>query len=111
MISLVGVFFKVGDGTSVQFWEDVWLGDSPLSQQYPSLYNIVQHKNVLVSTVLEQIPVNISFRRRLNEQKYYEWLLLCQRLMSVNLTTEPDKFVWELTDSGLLQLSPCILII
>jgi hypothetical protein len=46
--------FKVGDGTSVHFWEDVCLGEVPLSEQYPSLYNIVQHKNVLISTVLAQ---------------------------------------------------------
>ena len=44
-------YFKVGNGASVRFWEDVWLEDLPLAQQYPSLYNIVQHKNVLVSTV------------------------------------------------------------
>jgi hypothetical protein len=45
-------YFKVGDGTLGSFGEDVWLGDVPLSQQYPSLYNIVQYKNVLVSIVL-----------------------------------------------------------
>jgi hypothetical protein len=43
--------FKIGDGSRTRFWEDVWLGDVPLAQQYPSLYNIVQRKNVLVSTV------------------------------------------------------------
>jgi hypothetical protein len=36
--------FKVGNGLDTRFWEDVWLGDKPLAQQYPSLYNIVQHK-------------------------------------------------------------------
>jgi hypothetical protein len=97
-------YFKVGDGTSVRFWEDVWLGNVPLSQQYPSLYNIVQHKNVLVSTVLAQTPLNITFRRSLNEPKYIEWLHLCQRLMAININSEPDKFVWRLTDSGLFTV-------
>jgi hypothetical protein len=54
--------FKVGNGMAVRFWEDTWLGDYPLSLQYPSLYNIVQRKNVLVSTVLAQHPLNIDFR-------------------------------------------------
>ena len=36
-------FFKVGNGLSTRFWEDTWLGDSPLQSQYPSLYNITQH--------------------------------------------------------------------
>jgi hypothetical protein len=61
--------FKVGDGQSVRFWEDVWLGDTPLSHQYPALYNIIQHKNVLVSTVLETQPINLTFRRGLNDNK------------------------------------------
>ena len=79
--------FKVGDGTTVRFWEDVWLGDMTLAQQYPSLYNIVQHKNVLVSTVFAQTPINITFRRGLNDHKYNEWLNLCQKIINVNLTT------------------------
>jgi hypothetical protein len=83
-------FFRVGDGTSVRFWEDVWMGDTPLSHQYPSLYNIVQHKNVLVSTVLATDPINISFRRGLNNNKWVQWLHLCQRLTTINLTSEPD---------------------
>jgi hypothetical protein len=62
-------FFKVGCGSTVRFWEDVWLGDSPLAEQYPSLYNIVQHKNVLAATVLAQSPLNICFRRGLNDNK------------------------------------------
>jgi hypothetical protein len=88
----IGVF-KVGDGSSVRFWEDVWLGDMPLAAQFPFLFNIVRHKNVLVSTVLAQTPINITFRRGLNEHKYNEWLNMCHKLMNVNLTTEQDKFV------------------
>jgi hypothetical protein len=34
----------VGDGETIRFWEDTWLGESPLAIQYPSLYNIVQRK-------------------------------------------------------------------
>jgi hypothetical protein len=75
-----------------------------LAQQYPSLYNIVQRKNVLVSTVLDQSPINICFRRYLDEHTWSLWLHLCERLMSVQLTHENDKFVWKLTDSGLFSV-------
>jgi hypothetical protein len=36
--------FQVGNGLETRFWEDSWLGNEPLSIQYPSLYNIVQKK-------------------------------------------------------------------
>jgi hypothetical protein len=68
--------FKVGNGMAVRFWEDTWLGDYPLSLQYPLLYNIIQPKNVLVSTVLAQHPLNIGFRRTFNDYKYNLWLHL-----------------------------------
>jgi hypothetical protein len=64
--------FKVGDGISVRFWEDIWLGDSSLANQYPSVYNIVQRKNVLVANVLAHSPLNIEFRRALNGNKLME---------------------------------------
>jgi hypothetical protein len=54
-------YFKVGNGKKTRFWEDVWLGEQPLAQQYPSLYNIVRRKNVLVADVLTGVPLNIEF--------------------------------------------------
>jgi hypothetical protein len=74
-------YFRVGDGTTL------WMGDLPLSHQYPALYKIVQHKNVLVSTVLATEPINIYFRRGLDNNKWLQWLHLCQRLIAINLTS------------------------
>ena len=45
-------FFKIGNGESIRFWEDVWLGETTLAHQYPSLYNIVRTKHVRVAHVL-----------------------------------------------------------
>jgi hypothetical protein len=68
--------FKVGNGQNTRFWEDIWLGDQPLAKQYPSLYNIVRRRNVLVSDVLTSNPLNIEFRRTLSTDKWEVWLLL-----------------------------------
>jgi hypothetical protein len=51
-----GIFFRfgsfhVGDGEGTRFWEDTWLGAEPLASQYPSLYAIVNYKNVTVANV------------------------------------------------------------
>jgi hypothetical protein len=97
-------FFSRGTGEWVCFWEDTWLGNTPLAQQYPSLHNIVHRKNVLVATVLAQTPINITFRRTLNDHKWTQWIHLCQRLMRVQLSNNPDKFVWKLNDSGIFTV-------
>jgi hypothetical protein len=88
----------------VRFWEDIWLGNTPLADQYLSLCNTVQRKNVLVAYVLSHIPLNIEFWRVLNGNKWNDWLNLCQRLMTVNLSNRQDKFVWKLTKSGVFTV-------
>jgi hypothetical protein len=90
----------VGNGQNTRFWEDTWLGDTPLSQQYAALYNIVHQKNVLVYDVLSDNPFNIEFRWVLSGNNWDAWLLLVQQLMSVTLTLEPDKFIWSRNSSG-----------
>jgi hypothetical protein len=46
----------------VGFWEDIWLEDSPLAQQYPTLYSIAERKEVSIAQVISQSPLNIAFR-------------------------------------------------
>ena len=69
MISFIVGLFSIGNGQSTRFWEDMWLGDVPLAEQYPLLYNIIRRKNVLVADVLAQSPLNIEFRRTLTGNK------------------------------------------
>jgi hypothetical protein len=92
--------FNVGNGESIRFWEDTWLGGTPLAHQYPSLYNIVQRKQVSLANVMAQVPLNIGFRQALSGTRADRWIHLVQRLMNVYLTTQPDTFTWKLTTSG-----------
>jgi hypothetical protein len=66
--------FTVGDGISTRFWEDKWLGDVPLAHQYPSLYCIIQRKQVSMADVLCHSPLNIAFRRTLSGTRWQLWL-------------------------------------
>lgn len=72
--------FIVGNGQGIRFWEITWLGETPLALQYPSLYNIVQWKEVFVGTVLGSVPLNIQFRRSLVGDRWDRWLHLLRRL-------------------------------
>jgi hypothetical protein len=78
--------FFVGNGNSTRFWEDTWLGETPLAIQYPSLYNIVQRRDAYVATVLQSNPLNIQFRRMLAGNRWEAWLHLVKRLMDVQLS-------------------------
>jgi hypothetical protein len=96
--------FVVGNGMNTRFWEDIWLGHKSLAEEYPSLYNIVNHKNVTVENVLATNPLNISFRRTLNDNKWVRWTHLLHRLIMVQLNDSEDRFKWNLTASGVFSV-------
>ena len=54
--------FVIGNGLLTRFWGDALLGDNPLCEDYPLLYNILRHKNILVTDVMTATPLNIQFR-------------------------------------------------
>jgi hypothetical protein len=64
----------------------------------------VQHKQILVATIMSHMPLNIGFRKALTGIIGSRWLHLVRRLMDVNLTTQQDVFVWKLTTSGLFTV-------
>ena len=80
------------------------MGGSPLADQYPSLYNIFNERNVTVAEVVSYEPLNIDFRRSLSGNKWTAWLNLIERIMRVNLTVEPDKFQGSLSSSGVFSV-------
>jgi hypothetical protein len=91
---------EIGNGHITRFWEDSWLGDRPLCDQYPSLYRIVNHTNLTVAHVMASTPLNIGFRRSLSGDQWDRWAHLVMRLMSIQLCDRDDKFRWKLTSSG-----------
>jgi hypothetical protein len=47
--------FKIGNGQSMRFWEDTWLGGAPLAIQYPDLYSIVHQKQLPSEYYLQEV--------------------------------------------------------
>jgi hypothetical protein len=92
--------FIIKDGSQVRFWEDIWIGNKTLREQYPSLYNIARHKQDVVAEVLGVDPHNLSWRRDLIGQKLVEWNNLLPHLANVVLSQDEDEFRWNLHPNG-----------
>ncbi|WVZ93022.1 hypothetical protein U9M48_039045 [Paspalum notatum var. saurae] len=105
--------FQVHNGLQIRFWEDKWLGNFTLKEQYPSLFNIARNKHSSVAHVVSTSPFNISFRRALMGDKLIKWNELVVRIdtmiklfgallnMDISLFNEPkrltlDKKLWKL---------------
>ncbi|WVZ62771.1 LOW QUALITY PROTEIN: hypothetical protein U9M48_012475, partial [Paspalum notatum var. saurae] len=59
------VNFIIRDGSHIRFWEDRWLGDLMLREQYPCLCNIARDKYTSVASSISTNPRNLSWRRDL----------------------------------------------
>ncbi len=57
---------KVGKGDHVQFWDDVWCGEVPLSVIFPKLHNISRNQGVSVSEMWLAGGWRWEFRRQLS---------------------------------------------
>ena len=73
--------FKVKDGTQTV---DTWLGNQPLKDKFPELFNIMRSKQDFVAKVLSSIPLNISFRRNLVGRNLRDWHRIVASLHDVN---------------------------
>ena len=93
--------FIIKDGSQIRFWEDAWLGNSPLRVQYPQLYNIVRKKQATVAEVLSPRIPNLTWRRDLIGSKL---AIMCNNLVSrianIVLNQDRDEFKWRLDQKG-----------
>jgi len=82
--------FEVKDGTETRFWEDKWLGNKPLKDIFPALFNIVRRKQDSMAQILNSPPLNISFHRNLVGANLSNWHRIIASLQHVNLMEERD---------------------
>jgi hypothetical protein len=90
----------VGNGQATRFWEDKWLNNTTLREQFPNFFNIVRNKTPLVAEVMSHVNLNLSFRRPIIVIKLMELQSLVHLLASVNLNPVRDTFVWEAHRDG-----------
>jgi hypothetical protein len=99
------VFFRLGsytmkEGSEIWFWEDRWLGNITLREQYPTLYYIVHHKSDIIAKVLKTSLPNVKFGRDLSGQRLVSWNVFAQYLANVHLQIGLDEFHWNLHENG-----------
>ena len=93
------VKFAIRDGLEIRFWEDKWLGNTPLKDQYPALYNIVRHKSDTLSKAMQSSPPIMTFTRDLVGPRLEAWNILIGRLAMIHLSLG-DIFRWTLHENG-----------
>lgn len=102
---------KVGEGTSVLFWEDRWVGDHPLATKFPHLYAIASTKNWTVNkcaaTVNNGGSWNLGLDRRLSSIQIEEVCALISLLQNCYNGTGDDVLRCDIDKSGKFTVKTC----
>jgi hypothetical protein len=97
VIKIKDFFFKnytkvVGNGVKTRFWEDFWINNISLSEQFNGLYKMTINTNVMTSKSSVKQRGFINFRRNcyewncyfVNETSTYVWKYLIRGFMYVD---------------------------
>jgi hypothetical protein len=70
ILSLRDNFYKfcktvIGDGLKTSFWKSIWIGNLPLSVQFPVLFDLTYVKDITVNEAITSNFEALTFRRRI----------------------------------------------
>ena len=93
---------EVGDGGSIMFWKDVWLGNIPFQSLFPTIFRILCNKSEYLGDVLARFEDTqrwgFLFRRSLLDRKAETFTELKELLNGsgvVAASNSPDCLIWQ----------------
>ncbi|MFS7949948.1 putative reverse transcriptase zinc-binding domain-containing protein [Helianthus anomalus] len=108
-INLITCFRAIpGNGRSVVFWKERWLGIEPLQSRFPNLFTLERVKNAKLSdrvTVADgRVVLNFSWIRQPATMEELADLQNMSAVIFNNTGIGEDRWVWELDDSAVFSV-------
>ncbi|GMI73525.1 hypothetical protein HRI_001021800 [Hibiscus trionum] len=100
------LILHLGDGSSIKFWLDHWIGEAPLQHAFPRIYALSNNKEGTVSEFGQKIGSvwiwNITLRRGLFDWECHQWeaLMACLNSFS-DKGFNSDRFTWQGSSEGI----------
>ena len=106
MLLLNNVSFSVGDGKRVRFWKDIWCGNMPLCEAFPSLFDLAGSKDAWVADYWvpmgEEGGWTLHFLRPFNDWEVERFLSSIQgKRLDVDVE---DRMVWKETKNEIFTV-------
>jgi hypothetical protein len=87
-----GAIHKIGNGATIQFWNDVWLSSSPLRTCYPKIHAICVDPHISVAEGAG-VDWQIALRRRMGVEEMNEWHDLQSSMSVVSMGAGEDEVI------------------
>ncbi|GJU02311.1 hypothetical protein Tco_1112649 [Tanacetum coccineum] len=95
---------RVGNGNDTRFWLDRWIGDKPLSVNFPRLFALELNKDVSVAVKMDT-SVYHSFRRSVRDGLEQQLMVdLYTVLEAVSLSNSQDRWICDLAQLVLRRI-------
>nr|XP_016506791.1 PREDICTED: uncharacterized protein LOC107824519 [Nicotiana tabacum] len=100
--------FILGNGGKIRFWEDAWLGHTPVKDQFSDFYNLSLRHNGAIADFYTSQGWNLSLRRNINDWEMERVGLLLQMLSNAVLDhNKMDSISWKSHSKGIFSVKSC----
>nr|XP_043630235.1 uncharacterized protein LOC122601545 [Erigeron canadensis] len=91
----------LGNGKSIRFWLDLWIGMEPLMARFPNLFKLESAKNYFVADRIASTSYGSTFtftwnRLPTTQQKTDEYSSMLGLIDTARLSSSGDKWCWDL---------------
>ncbi|GJY86489.1 retrovirus-related pol polyprotein from transposon TNT 1-94 [Tanacetum coccineum] len=108
---------KVGNGSSIRFWKDNWVGNGPLNMRYNRLFHLDSNANCLLWERISNDNWSWNWNRQSLGSRNEEALeAMISEVGHVNVSNLPDSWQWNIAPYGVfsvhdtrLHLDNCLL--
>ncbi|GJS74857.1 hypothetical protein Tco_0707698, partial [Tanacetum coccineum] len=101
IISLHKLQHKVGNGSSIHFWKDNWIGNGSLSSMYNHLFHLDVDANCLL---FDRLSNGIWSRQNLGSKNEEALENLLSEVIHVSVNNSPDSWKWSITNDGVFSV-------
>jgi hypothetical protein len=89
----IGYRWKVGDGGSIKFGEDIWVGNSPLATQFWYIYVISNQQTQTIKGMWDGNQIRGTFRRTLSKEMMVQWQEILEIARTITFLKEGDQLI------------------
>ena len=91
---------KVGNGVSVRFWLDIWLGDTALRNKWPLLYRLEGYKTCSVADRTKRegnkLVIDAEWINNIQTaEELVQWVNMCEAVDCYNSSMGQDGWIWD----------------
>ncbi|GJS11365.1 RNA-directed DNA polymerase, eukaryota [Tanacetum coccineum] len=97
----MAVKLKVGRGSMIRFWKDVWIGDSSLESRYNRLFRLATNKDCLIRDRISNGEWTWDWSRQiLGGHNLASFTNLLLEIGNVQVGSSSDSYIWEISNDG-----------